>query len=125
MRQRVSAVLTFHSVVTCYDCHASSFTIRQCCRDSEGTQGWRICAAQGFRPLAGAWERLALDTGIKQPYCAGPALQGAHEHLSTLGFLLLNCETKGWAWEGGTPAVDTIAGSLVEGGWRVGSTQAL
>lgn len=65
----------------------------------------------------GAWE-LALDTGSQAAILhAGPALQGAPVNTSPLWASCSSIvETKGWAWEGGTPAVDTIAGSLVEGG---------
>lgn len=56
--------------------------------------------------------RLTLETRqtAHRPHSAG----SGHEHGPTLGFLLLNCETKGWAWEEGTLDVDTTAGSLVE-----------
>ena len=85
MRQRVSAVLTFHSVVTCYDCHESSFTIRHC-HDSEGMQGWRICVAPRLQPSGRGLGGLALDTGNQAAILhVGAALQGVPVNTSPLG----------------------------------------
>lgn len=92
----------------------------------KGARAGESVSLWGFSPLAGAWEGWAWhwkpgSQTARRPHSTGSAC----EHLPTLGFLLLNCETEGWAWERGYSCC-RHHGWESRGKWRHGgSTQAL